>query len=337
MRNTHRAGFTLIELIIVLAIIAIIAAFVFVSIDPISRTVQARNASRWQGTKSLVDAGVLYRFDNGDFPVAVDATLRMIGTAADGCDTTCGNKTFDETTISIRIATGNDDAEERNPPGGTISRSSTDLELNSDGGTDQEVGMRFQNVTVPAGAIVSNAYVEFTTDETNAGATSVTFYGEDTDDADGFSADAGDITNRQKTAASVDWNNIPAWNIVDETHQTPDLSTIIQEIIDRDGWSSGNDMVIISDGTGERTAESFNGSAAEAPLLVITYQATGENTPAACIDLTNAFESYLPQLPFDPKDGSLERTQYAVQTVGTGSIRAVSCAAENNEAIENER
>ncbi|MBN2016048.1 LamG domain-containing protein, partial [Candidatus Dojkabacteria bacterium] len=177
--------------------------------------------------------------------------------------------------LSVRVASGEDDAEEQNPPGGSMYLTSTDLELVSDGSIDQEVGMRFQNITVPPGSTITNAYVEFTADETDSGTTNLTFYGEDSDDASTFSGSSGDITNRTKTSASVAWNNVPAWLSVGATHQTPNLSSVIQEIIDRTGWASGNSLVIIVDGTGERTAESYNGSSSQAPLLVIEYEAGG--------------------------------------------------------------
>ena len=53
--------------------------------------------------------------------------------------------------------------------------------------------------------------------------------------------------------------------------RTPDLSAIVQEIIDRTDWSPGNALAIIITGTGERTAESYNGSSSGAPLLHVEY------------------------------------------------------------------
>jgi len=55
--------------------------------------------------------------------------------------------------------------------------------------------------------------------------------------------------------------------------QTPEISAIIQDIVDRPGWASGNSLVIIITGTGLRTAEAFEGAAAGAPLLHVEYDA----------------------------------------------------------------
>ena len=185
--------------------------------------------------------------------------------AIDCADTDCGGTT---NAISISVSNGNDDAEE-NIATGSVGLISSDLELISDGGTNQIVGMRFNDVNLPNGATITNAYIEFETDELDSGAASLTFSGDDTDNALAFSS-TNKLSTRNKTTA-VSWNNVPAWNTLDEKHQTPDLSIIIQEIVNRSGWTPNNSIAILVEGAGERTAESYNGEAAAAPLLVIEY------------------------------------------------------------------
>ena len=46
---------------------------------------------------------------------------------------------------------------------------------------------------------------------------------------------------------------------------------MIQEIVHRAGWASGNALAILITGSGHRTAYSFDGSASDAPLLHIEY------------------------------------------------------------------
>ncbi len=53
--------------------------------------------------------------------------------------------------------------------------------------------------------------------------------------------------------------------------QTPDISSLIGEVVNQGGWSSGNSIVIIITGTGSRVAEAFDGVPAAAPLLHIEY------------------------------------------------------------------
>lgn len=174
-------------------------------------------------------------------------------------------------TVEVRVTAGSDDAEER-VSNGSVSVTGSDLELVTDAGNVQEVGIRFPSVSIPQGATILNAYVEFETDETSSEATNLAFYAEDTNDASTFTTSTGNITSRPKTSASAAWNNVPAWNTVNEKHQTPNLSSAVQEVVNRAGWSSGNDLVIIATGSGRRVAESYEGESANAPLLHVEYQ-----------------------------------------------------------------
>jgi hypothetical protein len=176
------------------------------------------------------------------------------------------------TVFEARVATGDDDAEERVSTG-NVNLTSTDIELIADNGNAQLVGMRFTNVTVPNGATISNAYVQFQVDETDSGVTNVNIQAEDIDNAPQFTTGNSNISSRTRTTASVAWAPVP-WTTVGDAgpdQRTPNIAAVIQEVVNRPGWSSGNDIVIIVTGSGERTAESYNGVAAAAPLLHIEY------------------------------------------------------------------
>ena len=176
----------------------------------------------------------------------------------------------------VRVSSGNDDAEE-DVIGGGIDLSSSDLELLDDGGL-QVIGLRFVEIPIPKGAIVDQAYVEFTCDETKSGTQPVSLLieGERNPNPVAFSSATNDITARPRTAARTIW--VPAnWTEVGQTDQTSDITAIIQEIIDLDGWASGNALaLIISDdldnpSQGVRCAEASNDPAG-APLLHIEYR-----------------------------------------------------------------
>ncbi len=68
-----------------------------------------------------------------------------------------------------------------------------------------------------------------------------------------------------------EWSYIEVWTVVNEKHQTPDLSLIVQGIINQGSWVSGNAIAFILTGTGVRTAESYNGERVAAPTLHIKY------------------------------------------------------------------
>ena len=95
----NRSGFTLVELIIVIAVIAVLAAATFVAVDPARRLNQSRNATRFNDATTIASAIQQYIVDNdGALPSAIDPsgtfsedTYFQIGTAAVGCDMTCSN------------------------------------------------------------------------------------------------------------------------------------------------------------------------------------------------------------------------------------------------------
>jgi Tfp pilus tip-associated adhesin PilY1 len=182
--------------------------------------------------------------------------------------------------VDVRVSTGNDDAEEDDD--GDIDLTSSDLELIRES-SNQQVGMRFQNITIEQGAIINSAHVEFACDEAwPTEVTSLTFYGQAHNNAPTFSSNNHDISHRVKTNASVGWTITDKWDTVHEFHQTPDLAPIIQEIVDRSGWNTGNSLVIIVTGSGKRVAESYNGGGGTyAARLVIDYTG-GSDKVATC-------------------------------------------------------
>ncbi|GJL79850.1 MAG: hypothetical protein NPINA01_28390 [Nitrospinaceae bacterium] len=182
--------------------------------------------------------------------------------------------------LDIRVASGSDDAEERSS--GDLSLTSSDLELTFDAGGDQTIGMRFNGVNIPAGATITKAYVQFQADESHSGSTSLTVRGQAAANAATFTSETNNITDRPLTGASVAWPGVPAWNSVGEAgvdQRTPDIASVIQEIINLPGWASGNSLAVIISGAGERAAESFNGVPSAAPLLHVEYGSSQGNQP----------------------------------------------------------
>jgi len=106
-------------------------------------------------------------------------------------------------------------------------------------------GMRFTDVAIPRGAIITNAYLTFKASFSKSGTTVRTrISAEDVDDAPTFADDAGAFDTRwaNRTTARIDWDSIPAWTYL-ENYDSPDIKEVIQEVIDRAGWNSGNAMV----------------------------------------------------------------------------------------------
>ena len=168
-------------------------------------------------------------------------------------------------------AASSDDAEEG--PSGSVNLTSSDLELVVDGTSTQTVGIRWTGITVPPGATITAAWVQFVTDEAQSIATNLVIRGLAADNAATFVATAGNISARARTSASINWAPA-AWPTIGQTtgaQRTPDLTPIVQEIVNRSGWASGNALAVVITGTGRRTAYAIEGSATLSPLLHIEY------------------------------------------------------------------
>ncbi|ABE52855.1 LamG-like jellyroll fold domain-containing protein [Methanococcoides burtonii] len=170
--------------------------------------------------------------------------------------------------VLYKVNSSYNDAEERISNGAMV-RTSTDLELVRES-TDQEVGVRFTGVAIPQGSTIESATLVFVIDEYESMTTNLNIYAHDADESPKFGSRRHDITRRGKTTQYVQWNSIPA-PAVGGILVSPDISDVVQEVIGRPGWSSGNSLSIIINGNGRRTVESYNGVPSSAPLLNITY------------------------------------------------------------------
>ena len=113
--------------------------------------------------------------------------------------------------------------------------------------------------------------MQFRVDEVSTGATSLTIAGQAADNAATFTTVSSNVSSRLRTAATVGW--IPAsWptvNLAGPNQRTPDLSAVIQQIVGRPGWVSGNALALVITGTGRRTADAFEDGGA--PTLHLVY------------------------------------------------------------------
>ena len=96
--------------------------------------------------------------------------------------------------------------------------------------------LRFTNVTIPAGSTISAAKLKV--DFLSGTERTFQINGYDLDNVSQPSA-ASDGNHSNYTTANSSWT-IPASAAV---HDSPEIKTIVQEIVDRSGWASGNAMM----------------------------------------------------------------------------------------------
>jgi len=141
-------------------------------------------------------------------------------------------------TVNASVGLGTDDAQQI---GTTMTTTGVTIGASLDA-TTEYVGLRFQSIAIPQGATITNAYLRVVPSGTAEDEPLVTIAGFDEDNTATFSTTASNITNRTITTATVAWSNTNLSATGTSYHNSPALTTIVQEIVDRGGWASGNAM-----------------------------------------------------------------------------------------------
>lgn len=154
------------------------------------------------------------------------------------------------TVVTLDLST--DDVEQENDE--VDSRFDDDLDAGWEGEpADQNLlhmGLRFRDLHLLQGSTIDSAYIRLWAHEgkTAADIAKITIAGEAADNAATFdSTNFNDnflLTDRPKTSAQVNWTVAEDWTIW-QSYKTADLGPIVQEIVNRPGWQSGNAIAFI--------------------------------------------------------------------------------------------
>ena len=179
------------------------------------------------------------------------------------------------------------------------------------------VGLRFASVGVPTGATIERAWLQFTAAGVSSGVAALTVRGVSADAAPQWRDDGPGPANLPGTEAAVVWTP-GAWeaDARGREQRTPNLASIIQEIIDRPGWSPGSPVSFIVTGSGLRSALSFDGSRRLAPRLVVQVStAQRSEAPVAHASLKSASRVLV---TWDI--GQARASRYRVRDLETGQV-----------------
>lgn len=179
-------------------------------------------------------------------------------------------------TVSVRVAAGGDDGLHAEAThlysSGSVFHTIGDSDVSGYGNYQ-----RFLNILIPNAATITVAYITLTgKDDSSGGTCTAVIEAEDEDSPTAVVSNA-DWHALSRTTASVTWSPVAAVT-TDEELQTPSIVTVVQELVNRGGWASGNNMQFLvhddaeaSSANAYRNFRSYDDSTTKAPLLTITY------------------------------------------------------------------
>jgi len=183
--------------------------------------------------------------------------------------------------IDLQVSQGTDDADEDSSGNMNVGGhgDASIIPLSND---NKYMGFRFQNLNIPQGATITSATVEFTSMWVNNGGSdnpAYSIYGDNSNDAFGFDDVSHNISSRTKTASNV-YFKTPDVAGDDAKYNTPNIKSIVQEIVDRKNWQSGNALALILqyiNGNEWRAIKGYETHAEDAAVLHISYKLGGGN------------------------------------------------------------
>ncbi len=198
-------------------------------------------------------------------------------------DPVCENNNCGDVSLSSQISQGSDDMEQF-LDNGVLTPGGSFLSMGVDGNNrPQIVGYRFQDLDIPSGVTITGAHLTFEAVRNTSDPADLTIYGHDIGDAPTIGTSNGYLSDLPKTsdASSVSWQPGP-W-LIGDINDSPDISSIVQELVDRPDWCGNQSMGFMVEGSSERAAYSYENSASRAARLRVTYDSTGVSANSGCV------------------------------------------------------
>jgi hypothetical protein len=133
---------------------------------------------------------------------------------------------------------------------------------------------RFTNVSIPVGATIVSAKITFKCQNAESNNTcNLKLAFQDADDPAAPTTYSGVMD--APVTSFVNWNSIGSWTLND-WYDSPDLSSILQSVIDRAGWAENNAVIAHLRDNGSsanalRWPYQYDGGAANAAKLIVSY------------------------------------------------------------------
>jgi hypothetical protein len=173
--------------------------------------------------------------------------------------------------IVAQIRSGGDDVSE---VAGSLDITSTDFWIGDGNSTTASfTGLRFTNINIPRSARITSAHLEVYSNRSQWIPLNLQIAAEAADNSSAFSATSR--PSQRLLTASVSHSSNVNWS-ANSWYSLNEMATVIQQVVNRSGWKSGNSLSIILKGTSNKVwvrkfINSFEVSPGTAVRLVITY------------------------------------------------------------------
>jgi hypothetical protein len=124
-------------------------------------------------------------------------------------------------------------------------------------GKDSLLAFRFQGVSVPRGAAITSAVLEFTAVSNLGRPIVVRYLGEAAGDSAPLVQQNGNLSGRAKTQAHVD--EVPSRWVLGPGNRSAELRAVVQEIVDRADWAAGHALTLFVVDHGSAATRSLGG------------------------------------------------------------------------------
>lgn len=188
------------------------------------------------------------------------------------------------TTLNLQVGASADDADQTSADAVSITSTSVDVDS-----TTEHFGWRWDGIAIAPGSAIDDAILQVMIRNSTTDEPLHQVRAEAADDAPVFSTASNDIDARSRTTATVQWNstglgsagaNFEEWGCATTGGAGSSIESIVQEVIDRGGWASGNAIVLIAEqhtnnGTRDLGVWFYDTDSSWAAKLDIDYTAGG--------------------------------------------------------------
>lgn len=207
--------------------------------------------------------------------------------------------------VTDRVAATLDDGSWHNEGAGSTSSTGPTVAVGDSSSTDNaRWGWTRHVLNVPQGATISLAKVSLKATGLTGPIPAMTLVAADVDDGPAYVSRAV-YTALAQTTASAGWT--PAAWVTNTVYDSPDLKTIVQEIVDRPGWVSGNHILIFYKVPVD----------AWASANVLTFRAW-DNDPTAAALLSVTYAEVTPTPNAGPDQGPVD-SRVSINLTSAGS------------------